>query len=346
MHGPVLAVCGWSGAGKTTLLEAALPRLVARGLAVAVVKHDAHGLDIDRPGKDSDRLFRAGADVALGGPGEHVTRTHGEGSLDAVVRRALEAHDVVLVEGHKATPLPKLWLASEDGAGPPPDVASVLEVLARDGLRPGRFEAFVDEWLPGAWTSVPALGAVLFGGRSSRMGSPKQLLADAGASFAERVHGALAARLAPVVFLGSGALPAALAPDARVADPPGAQGPLAGVIAALRWAPGHAVVVAACDQPRFAPEAVDWLLAQRRPGTWAVLPRRAGPADGAVEPLGALYEPQARALLEPLLAAGGRGPRAIAGHPKVAHPLIPEALASCWTSIDTPDDLARLGDPC
>ena len=112
-------------------------------------------------------------------------------------------------------------------------------------------------------------------------------------------------------------------------------------------APGHAVVAAACDQPRFSTEAVDWLLAQRRPGTWAVLPRRPGSGDaGPVEPLGALYEPQARGLLEPLLAEGGRGPRAIAGHPKVAHPVIPDALARCWTSIDTPDDLARLGEPC
>ncbi len=65
---PVLAVCGFSGSGKTTLLETAIPRLVERGLAVAVVKHAAHGFQVDRAGKDSERLFRAGATIVLSGP--------------------------------------------------------------------------------------------------------------------------------------------------------------------------------------------------------------------------------------------------------------------------------------
>ena len=54
---PVLAVCGFSGSGKTTLLESVVGELSRRGLSVGVVKHDAHGIQIDRPGKDSDRLF-------------------------------------------------------------------------------------------------------------------------------------------------------------------------------------------------------------------------------------------------------------------------------------------------
>ncbi|MDP6460361.1 MAG: molybdopterin-guanine dinucleotide biosynthesis protein MobB, partial [Gemmatimonadota bacterium] len=61
--GPVLAVCGWSGSGKTTLLDRVIPEITARGLSVAALKHDAHGLKVDPRGKDSDRLFRAGADV-------------------------------------------------------------------------------------------------------------------------------------------------------------------------------------------------------------------------------------------------------------------------------------------
>jgi hypothetical protein len=71
---PVLAVCGFSGSGKTTLLEAAIPHLIARGLAVAAIKHDSHGFVVDKEGKDSDRLFRAGATVALRGPGEQFLR--------------------------------------------------------------------------------------------------------------------------------------------------------------------------------------------------------------------------------------------------------------------------------
>lgn len=54
---PILAVCGWSGSGKTTLIEPLVRQLCRRGCKVAIVKHDVHGLDADRPGKDSDRTI-------------------------------------------------------------------------------------------------------------------------------------------------------------------------------------------------------------------------------------------------------------------------------------------------
>ncbi|RMF87341.1 MAG: molybdopterin-guanine dinucleotide biosynthesis protein B, partial [Nitrospirae bacterium] len=128
---PAFAVCGWSGSGKTTLLERVIPRLVARGLAVAVVKHDAHGVSLDRSGKDSDRLFRAGADVCLRGPGEVAWRRRPAPAteLTAVVAALARDHDLVLVEGHKATPLPKVWLAHPEDAALPPGVGQVVARL-------------------------------------------------------------------------------------------------------------------------------------------------------------------------------------------------------------------------
>jgi len=57
---PIIGLCGSSGAGKTTLVEALIPRFTARGIRVAVVKHGAHRVQVDVPGKDSDRLFRPG----------------------------------------------------------------------------------------------------------------------------------------------------------------------------------------------------------------------------------------------------------------------------------------------
>src|ERR1700694_4988704 len=96
---PVLAVCGYSGSGKTTLLEAAIPRLVERGLAVAVVKHDAHRFEVDRPGKDSDRLFRAGATVVLRGAEEQFERRAEPLTLEGTLERLARDHDLLLVEG-------------------------------------------------------------------------------------------------------------------------------------------------------------------------------------------------------------------------------------------------------
>ena len=50
---PLLGFAAFSGTGKTTLLEAMLPKLVERGLRVAVIKHAHHNFDLDEPGKDS-----------------------------------------------------------------------------------------------------------------------------------------------------------------------------------------------------------------------------------------------------------------------------------------------------
>jgi molybdopterin-guanine dinucleotide biosynthesis protein MobB len=133
---PLLAVCGHSGAGKTTLIEAAVRRLRRRGLAVAVVKHDVHGLNVDRRGKDSDRLFRSGADVFLHGPRERLARLH-SGGFDELLGR----YDLVLVEGWKRAPLPKVWLLGAGESKAPRGVGKTLAVLPR-GAR--RFEAFMD----------------------------------------------------------------------------------------------------------------------------------------------------------------------------------------------------------
>ena len=129
----VLGICGHSGSGKTTLIERLVPRLRAEGLAVAVVKHDAHGLDVDRPGKDSDRLFKAGADVLVHDARQGLLRFRAAGlSLPLAIRRLGGAYDLVLIEGHKGSPAPKVWLLGEGESAPPAHVRNVVAVLRRD----------------------------------------------------------------------------------------------------------------------------------------------------------------------------------------------------------------------
>jgi molybdopterin-guanine dinucleotide biosynthesis protein A len=339
---PVLAVCGWSGAGKTTLLEAVIPELKRRGLAVAVLKHDTHGLDVDLAGKDSDRLFRAGAEVALHGPGEVLRRARPSGVEDLRTALAilLDHNDLVLVEGHKDTQLTKVWLASENGPETPPGLSGCLAVLPWGEGRPARMLELLERWLPSALRAVPLLGGILVGGGSTRMGTPKQLLMHGETTFLETVVTALEPSVQQVVLLGSDAIPRSCEHLPRLADPPGVDGPLAGMLAALRWAPGCAWIFAACDLPKLAPAAVEWLVEQRTPGRWVSLPD----CGSGVEPLLALYEPQARGLLEALTASGQRAPRLIAAHEKVAVLGPPAELRQCWRNINTPDDLAALKD--
>jgi molybdopterin-guanine dinucleotide biosynthesis protein B len=119
----VFGFAGWSGSGKTTLIERLIPVLVAGGLRVSLVKHAHHDFDVDQRGKDSWRHRQAGCSEVLVTSGTrwalmHELRGGPELSLTAAITR-LSACDLVLVEGFKAHPLPKLEVWRE-GVGKPP----------------------------------------------------------------------------------------------------------------------------------------------------------------------------------------------------------------------------------
>jgi len=339
---PVLAICGFSGSGKTTLIERVLPRLCERGLAVAVVKHDVHGLDVDRPGKDSDRLFRAGADVLLRGPDEVLHRAHerGHSSLDSTVGALLSHHDLVLVEGHKSTSLPKLWLTDRQDAPPPASVENVIKVLSWGSDRESVLLAAITEVMKHALRLGPVHGGILIGGSGTRMGGRrKHVLTVAGRSLLETVHRILEPNVDDVVLLGSGPRPSPWDLLPCLPDPPSLGGPMAGMLAALRWRPAATWLFVGCDMPRLSADAIAWLLGQRGPGRWAVLPR-VSPAG--VEPLLAVYEHQARLLLEDLALGGCLKPRNILKHPRVVCPEVPDHLHDAWVNVNTPEDLKRI----
>jgi molybdopterin-guanine dinucleotide biosynthesis protein A len=179
------------------------------------------------------------------------------------------------------------------------------------------------------------LAGILIGGASRRMGRPKHLLELEGRSFLERAVEALSPRAGEIVLLGAGEVPEAFGGLRRLGDAPGVAGPLAGILSAMRWRPEAAWIIAACDQPLISAAAVDWLLGQRRPEAWVVMPA----AEGGVEPLLAVYEPAARELLEEIAAQGRLGPSALAGHARVRSPTPPAALAPAWKGVNTPEEL-------
>jgi molybdopterin-guanine dinucleotide biosynthesis protein B len=128
----ILGVAGWSGAGKTTLIVALLPRLRARGLSVSTVKHVHHGFDLDRPGKDSFRHREAGAHEVLIASGTRWALLHEvdgpEPPLADLLAR-LAPVDLVLVEGFKTSPAPKLEV-HRPALGQPPLWPGRPEILA------------------------------------------------------------------------------------------------------------------------------------------------------------------------------------------------------------------------
>jgi len=336
---PVLGICGSSGSGKTTLLETLARRLSAVGLSVALVKHDVHGIDVDRPGKDSDRLFQAGADVLLQGPTQEFFRLHGTGDhkLTKVLTRLSTQYDVVLLEGHKGTPVTKLWLLDADQGHPPGDVQDIAAVLPKTEDRPALALSFIERWLPIQWMKAPLFACVLIGGKSSRMGVPKHLLQKDGKSWLERTVDLVRRVARTVVVVGGGRLPPPMNDATRLPDAPDAGGPIAGILAAMRWAPLASWLVVACDLPNLSCEALCWLLSARKPGVWAVLPMIEN--NERPEPLLAHYDFRARGLLEELVSQGDFCPAHILRSAKVISPSPPAHLAPAWTNVNAIRDL-------
>jgi molybdopterin-guanine dinucleotide biosynthesis protein MobB len=335
---PLLGICGRSGAGKTTLIEALIPRLRSLGLQTAVVKDGAHRVQADAPGKDSDRFFRAGADVALFGE-QHFVRSRQPGGLTAFLAALASTYDVILVEGHAATAVPKIWLTGPDNAEPPPDnQGQILAVMNQSEATVERLFTFLENLIADKWRQTPVWGCVLIGGRSSRMGQPKHLLQQDGATWLERAVAKLRPKVAAMVISGSGSIPAALAELPRVPDAPGLAGPLAGILAVMRWQPAVSWLVTACDLPDVQPESLAWLLEERRPGRRAILPRLAN--DRPLEPLLAWYDFRCRPLLENLAASGSLRLNRLAEQAGVCALRPPAELHGSWRNVNTPEELA------
>lgn len=119
MTTPILGITGWSGTGKTTLLKKLIPALNQRGIRTGLIKHTHHNMDVDKPGKDSYELRKAGAYQTLVASVERwalMTETPDNASLDLhYLASRMDHHtlDIILVEGFKHEAIPKLILYRE-----------------------------------------------------------------------------------------------------------------------------------------------------------------------------------------------------------------------------------------
>jgi molybdopterin-guanine dinucleotide biosynthesis protein MobB len=117
---PVYSFVAFSNTGKTTLLEKLVPELKRRGLRVAVVKHDAHEFEIDREGKDSWRMTRAGAAVtAVASATKAVLMENRFIPIEELIDRIRDV-DIILTEGWKHGPWPKIALQRGETGKPLP----------------------------------------------------------------------------------------------------------------------------------------------------------------------------------------------------------------------------------
>lgn len=133
---PVLAISAWSGSGKTTLLKKLIPALCAEGLRPGLIKHTHHNMDVDKPGKDSYELRKAGAAQTIVASSQRwalMTETPDAEEPDLtwlVSRMDASKLDLVLVEGFKHEPVAKILLFRQDSGHSVDDLVVDEHVIA------------------------------------------------------------------------------------------------------------------------------------------------------------------------------------------------------------------------
>jgi molybdopterin-guanine dinucleotide biosynthesis adapter protein len=155
----LIGFAGWSGAGKTTLIVKLIPELNRRGLSVSTIKHAHHNFDLDQPGKDSYEHRAAGAAEVLVASANRVAlmrelRGAPEPSLPELLR-LLKPVDLVLIEGFKRDPVPKIEIFRLANAKPPmhpedPHIVALISDLEQRAIeRSGHREERSDEAIQG-----------------------------------------------------------------------------------------------------------------------------------------------------------------------------------------------------
>jgi len=144
----IFGVIGWKNSGKTTLMERLLEEFTRRGFSISAIKHAHHSFDVDHPGRDSYKFREAGArQVALVSPKRwalmHELRDEEKPDFDEILTH-IGPCDLVLVEGYKGGPHPKIEarstrsLTQEPLSGDDPQILAVASDGETDtGALPG-----------------------------------------------------------------------------------------------------------------------------------------------------------------------------------------------------------------
>lgn len=114
---PAIGIVGsQSNIGKTILMEHMIKELKKKNYRIASIKHDIHGFEMDKPGKDTYRYAQAGADTVLISSKDKmamIKRVDEELTIDSIIS-SINDVDIILVEGYKNSHLPKIEVIRQD----------------------------------------------------------------------------------------------------------------------------------------------------------------------------------------------------------------------------------------
>lgn len=343
---PVFRLIGGDGVIDRDFGRSLVGELAGRGMRLLIVSFSSAGGPTAASSPSHRAMWAPVTDGEDGGGRARVAR------FEAVERRhampllidLARHYTMILVDGDCGLPLNTLQLTTMAEPGPGDEAIDNLRTAdPRQGV--AACADLLHSWLDGIWRAAPVWACVLIGGRSSRMGRPKHLLEKSGGrTWLEDTVEILRPHVERVVLAGQGEIPSSLRDLTRIADVPDVIGPLAGILAAMRWQPDVTWLLVACDMPSLTSAAVQWLLDRRGPGRWAVIPRRS--AGSHVEPLFACYDRRCRTLFEELRLSGSLKIGIIAHNVNVYRPVIPEQYLQAWDNINTPSEFELFRDCC
>ena len=116
---PIISFVGHSGSGKTTFIEKLIPLLVQAGVKTAIIKHDVHGFEMDKPGKDTWRHKKAGAAATMISSPNRIglVMDADHDHLPHELAPIFSFADVIITEGFKRGPYPKLEVFRPEATG-------------------------------------------------------------------------------------------------------------------------------------------------------------------------------------------------------------------------------------
>jgi molybdopterin-guanine dinucleotide biosynthesis protein B len=133
---PLLSFVGRSNCGKTTYLEKLIKEMKQRGYKIAIIKHDVHGFEMDKPGKDTWRHAQAGADtVLISSPAKMamIKKVDTELTLPEVAAY-VDGVDIIFTEGYKREAKTKIEVFRQAAADTPLCQANEAIAFASDTI--------------------------------------------------------------------------------------------------------------------------------------------------------------------------------------------------------------------
>ncbi|MCH9015467.1 MAG: molybdopterin-guanine dinucleotide biosynthesis protein B [Gemmatimonadetes bacterium] len=137
----LVSVIGTKNSGKTTLVVALASNFVRRGNVVSTIKHGSHPATLDVEGTDTWRHFNEANvhQTMIESPGQRTLfeRVEEESDPVSLVKKYMSGADLVIVEGFKKYPIPKIEIVRKENGQQP--------IFGSEGTRPEDWIALVTD---------------------------------------------------------------------------------------------------------------------------------------------------------------------------------------------------------